>query len=129
MPFAAYLEQNSKATLCRGTVRSILSVHNHYQQAGGEDCVFFNEAELLEQKGHTVLRYEDGNDRIRKGTVRVARDAVWSPATFERLKSLARSTAIDVAHFHNTFPLISPSAYYAVSARVFPSCRRSITFV
>jgi glycosyltransferase involved in cell wall biosynthesis len=101
-------------------VRSILSVHNYYQQAGGEDHVFFNEAALLERKGHAVLRYEDRNDRIHKGTLGVARDAVWSPSTFERLKSLARSTVIDVAHFHNTFPLISPSAYYAVQRAGIP---------
>ena len=87
---------------------SILSVHNYYQQPGGEDRVFASESALLEQNGHTVLHHEDHNDRIRGGTIGTARDAVWSRHTFQHLESLARSTAIDVAHFHNTFPLISP---------------------
>jgi glycosyltransferase involved in cell wall biosynthesis len=95
-------------------VLSILSVHNHYQQPGGEDRVFASESALLERNGHTVLHHEDHNDRIRGGMIGTARDAVWSRHTFQHLESLSRSIAIDVAHFHNTFPLISPAAYYAM---------------
>jgi glycosyltransferase involved in cell wall biosynthesis len=95
--------------------RTVLSVHNHYRLPGGEDRVFANETALLEQNGHTVLRHEDDNERISPGAIgATARDAVWSQRSFRRLESLAKATAIDVAHFHNTFPLISPSAYYAV---------------
>ncbi len=115
MPFAAPLElARREQTSSSLGLRSILCVHNYYRQAGGEDRVFENEAALLEQMGHTVVRHEDHNDRIRTGAIAAARDAVWSPRTFERLASLARATAMDVAHFHNTFPLVSPSAYYAV---------------
>ena len=92
----------------------MLSVHNFYQSPGGEDRVFAGETALLEQCGHTVLRYEDHNDRIHSGSIDSACDAVWSRSTFRRLEALVRSTAIDVAHFHNTFPLVSPSAYYAI---------------
>src|SRR5579872_3332083 len=94
-------------------MHTILSVHNLYQQPGGEDRVFASEAELLEHNGHTVLRHMDHNDRIRGGSAGAAGDAIWNPDTYRHLESLARSTAIDVAHFHNTFPLISPAAYYA----------------
>ena len=93
---------------------TILSVHNHYRQTGGEDRVFASETGLLEQNGHTVLRHEDNNERISPGAIGTARDAVWSQRSFRRLESLAHANSIDVAHFHNTFPLISPSAYYAV---------------
>jgi glycosyltransferase involved in cell wall biosynthesis len=93
---------------------TVLSVHNYYQQPGGEDRVFTDEAELLEKNGHEVHRHEDHNDRICANSMGAARDAVWSRRTFQHLDSLARSTSIDVAHFHNTFPLVSPSAYYAV---------------
>ncbi|HEY2843189.1 MAG TPA: glycosyltransferase family 4 protein [Bryobacteraceae bacterium] len=92
----------------------VLSLHNYYRQSGGEDRVFASEAALLEQNGHTVVRHEDHNDRIRPGAIGAARDAVWSHSAFDRLASLVRSNPIDVAHFHNTFPLISPSGYYAV---------------
>jgi len=93
---------------------TVLSVHNHYRQTGGEDRVFASETALLEQHGHTVLRHEDNNERISPAAIGTARDAVWSRRSFRRLESLAQTNAIDVAHFHNTFPLISPSAYYAV---------------
>jgi glycosyltransferase involved in cell wall biosynthesis len=94
-------------------MHSILSVHNYYQQPGGEDQVFANEASLLEQHGHTVLRYAEHNARIDEGTLRIACDAIWSRKSFRSLRSAAEAGP-DVAHFHNTFPLISPSAYYAM---------------
>src|SRR4029077_15436165 len=59
-------------------------------------------------------RHEDNNERISPGAIGTARDAVWSRRSFRRLESLVHSNRIDVAHLHNTFPLISPSAYYAV---------------
>jgi glycosyltransferase involved in cell wall biosynthesis len=92
----------------------VLMAHNFYRQAGGEDRVFESETTLLEENGHEVLRHEDHNDRIHRGPVAAARDAVWSGQTFQYLDMLARSGAIHLAHFHNTFPLISPAAYYAV---------------
>lgn len=92
---------------------TILSVHNYYRQPGGEDQVFANEARLLEQRGHTVHRYVEHNVRIDGGHLRIARDAVWSVKSFKSLRSAAQARP-DVAHFHNTVPLISPSAYYAM---------------
>lgn len=94
-------------------VQSVLSVHNYYQQPGGEDQVFANEASLLEQRGHTVHRYVEHNVRIEGGLLQIAVNAVWSRKSFEGLRSGGRCRP-DVAHFHNTFPLISPSAYYAM---------------
>ena len=35
----------------------IVLVHNFYQQPGGEDQVFADEAALLESRGHTVVRH------------------------------------------------------------------------
>jgi glycosyltransferase involved in cell wall biosynthesis len=94
-------------------VQTILSVHNYYQQPGGEDEVFASEARLLEQHGHTVIRYTEHNTSIGAGGLSNARDAVWSQKSFRSLRSAAKA-GLDVAHFHNTFPLISPSAYYAM---------------
>jgi glycosyltransferase involved in cell wall biosynthesis len=100
-------------------MQSILSVHNYYQQPGGEDEVFANEARLLEQYGHTVVRYTEHNARIGAGGFSTARDAVWSQKSFQSLRSAA-GAGLDVAHFHNTFPLISPSAYYAMRTMRIP---------
>jgi glycosyltransferase involved in cell wall biosynthesis len=93
---------------------TVLMAHNFYRQPGGEDRVFESETALLQRNGHEVLRHEDHNDHIRGGLVAAARDAVWSSKTFQCLDMVARSRAISLAHFHNTFPLISPAAYYAV---------------
>jgi glycosyltransferase involved in cell wall biosynthesis len=92
-----------------------LLVHNYYQQPGGEDRVFDAETALLESKGHCVSRYEEHNSRIaRRNAAGVAVDAVWSSESARSLGEMVRRHKPDVVHFHNTFPLISPAAFYAV---------------
>lgn len=92
----------------------LLLVHNYYQQSGGEDAVFAAETTLLRQNGHEVVEYMEDNHRI-DGMNRIALGTrtIWSRPTQQRLRELFRTTRCDVAHFHNTFPLVSPSAYYA----------------
>jgi glycosyltransferase involved in cell wall biosynthesis len=99
---------------------SILSVHNRYQHRGGEDQVVASEAELLELRGHTVTRYEEDNRHIDKGGVRIAHRAIWNQRSVHRIRGLSPATPFDVAHFHNTFPLISPSGYYAARSEGIP---------
>jgi glycosyltransferase involved in cell wall biosynthesis len=89
-------------------------IHNRYQQPGGEDVVFASEAELLERNGHEVVRYELDNDAIgNMGRVALARTTVWNGAAYAELRRLFASHRPDIAHFHNTFPLVSPAGYYA----------------
>ena len=92
----------------------ILLIHNHYQYSGGEDAVFGAESALLRQNGHKVVEYTEDNSRI-DGMSRgaVAARAIWSSPTRRRLTAILRDRHFDIAHFHNTFPLISPSAYTA----------------
>jgi len=92
--------------------RTIMSVHNFYQQPGGEDRVFNSEAELLENFGHSVIRYEERNSRIGNGVL-TGITSIWNQASHRRVTAVIRASRPDVAHIHNTFPLISPSAYYA----------------
>ena len=92
----------------------VLVAHNAYQHAGGEDIVFRNETQLLRQHGHEVFEYLDDNCRIFElGNVRLAIETMWSRPSYKRLSAVLAEFRPDVAHFHNTFPLISPSAYYA----------------
>lgn len=91
----------------------MLVVHNYYQQPGGEDAVYANESALLERYGHTVSRFEEHNDHVRPGPG-AAIDAIWSRACYRKIVAQMRRQPCDVAHFHNTFPRISPSAYSAV---------------
>jgi len=95
-------------------VLRVLLVHNFYQQSGGEDFVFLNEARLLRSKGHEVFEYTDHNDRIQSvGNLHLAIATVWNRGSKEKLESVLRESKPDIVHFHNTFPLISPAAYYA----------------
>lgn len=92
----------------------ILLAHNFYQQAGGEDQVFAAEGKLLEERGHEVVRYSLHNDAIdNMGRFAVARTTFWNRGSYRDLKALITRHRPDVLHLHNTFPLISPSAYGA----------------
>jgi glycosyltransferase involved in cell wall biosynthesis len=96
-------------------MRTVLNVHNFYQRSGGEDHVFEAETELLESKGHHVVRYEEHNSRIAASNAAIAAmDAVWNSKVARSFTELTKRHDPDVVHFHNTFPLISPAAYYAV---------------
>jgi glycosyltransferase involved in cell wall biosynthesis len=99
----------------------LLLCHNHYQQAGGEDEVFAAESALLESFGHEVVRYAVHNDRIREmGRARLATDTLWNRESHHQVRRLIRRERPDVVHFYNTFPLLSPSVYYAARAEGCP---------
>jgi len=95
----------------------ILVAHNAYQQRGGEDTVVAAEPELLRARGHEVVSYRRSNDELagRNGIriLALAAETVWSSLSYETVKNILKIERPDVAHFHNTFPLISPSTYYA----------------
>lgn len=76
--------------------------------------MFRAEAELLRQRGHAVREYTEDNRRFASGpSPLVALETVWSARSARKLSAVLREFHPDVVHFHNTFPLISPSAYYA----------------
>jgi glycosyltransferase involved in cell wall biosynthesis len=95
----------------------ILLVHNSYQQPGGEDIVFEQERQMLERAGHQVSVYVRHNDEIKGyGLWRkagLALQTVWASDGYGDVRALLKRAKADVAHFHNTFPLVSPAAYYA----------------
>jgi glycosyltransferase involved in cell wall biosynthesis len=100
---------------------NILYVHNYYRRPGGEDVTFSSYAVLLREHGHRVDTYVDDNRRIdAMSPFAVAARAVWSRSSKRKLTRLLRDTRFDVAHFHNTFVLISPSAYYACGEQQVP---------
>ena len=99
----------------------IVMLHNFYQQPGGEDDVFAMEARLLEAHGHEVVRHSVHNERIDDmSRLSAATATLWNRETYWRLRTLFRSEAPQIAHFHNTFPLLSPAAYYAARAEGVP---------
>ena len=96
----------------------VLLVHNFYQQPGGEDSVFKAEGRLLEEHGHDVVRYTEHNDSVDElGKLALASRTIWSRESAARINKIVEDFDPQVVHFHNTLPLISPSAYYAASSR------------
>jgi glycosyltransferase involved in cell wall biosynthesis len=92
----------------------IAHAHNFYLQSGGEDTAFAAEVALLREHGQQVVEYVENNDRIAsESQVSIAAQTVWSWETKKKFAALLVKEKPDVVHFHNTFPLISPSAYYA----------------
>jgi len=99
----------------------ILVGHNFYQQAGGEDAVFHNEVELLRGSGHEVEEFLESNQQVGDlSLANLALRTIWSSTTHKKLESVLGRFRPDIVHFHNTFPLISPSVYYACSAAEVP---------
>ncbi|WP_041220625.1 glycosyltransferase family 4 protein [Deinococcus geothermalis] len=97
---------------------NVLVVHNFYQQGGGEDQVFWAETQALREWGVNVTTHTVHNDVIQKGShLRTALGTVWNAGAARTLAQLVERDRIDVVHFHNTFPLISPAAYRAVRSR------------
>ncbi len=101
----------------------ILLVHNYYLQHGGETAVFEAERRMLRAAGHSVISYtRDSNEIEGFGPWKRAAltlTAIWARDSHREIGALLASEAPDVAHFTNTVPLISPSAYYACrNARV-----------
>ena len=96
----------------------ILLVHNYYQIGGGEHTVFLNEKELLEKHGHDVIIYTRDNMELKAEKIkRIALpfSMIFSFKTYKDVKKIIRENRIDLVHCHNTFPLISPSVYYAAN--------------
>jgi glycosyltransferase involved in cell wall biosynthesis len=95
----------------------ILLVHNYYQQPGGEDTVFRAERTLLEDAGHEVVVYERHNSEIEAYTraqrLRLAKRTIRAADSYRDIRELAASHRPHLAHFHNTFPLVSPAGWQA----------------
>ena len=99
----------------------VLMAHNYYQQPGGEESIFETEAGLLELNGHTVDRYTVHNDQIKgANSFTLAANTLWNRQIYRDLRRVIRQSQPQVVHFQNTFPLISPAAYYAAKAEGVP---------
>ena len=100
---------------------NILLVHNQYQQLGGEDSIFATEAKLLESYGHRVYRYQVNNHQLKEmNPWTLTKATLWNSEVHQEIRTLIKKFKPQIAHFHNTFPLISPAAYYAAQAEGVP---------
>ena len=103
--------------------KKILMIHNFYQIGGGEHTVFENEVKMLRENGHEVLTYTRSNDELKSSKLKLLLSplsTIWSFKSYVEVKKLIKQNQIDVVHCHNTFPLISPSVYYAARSLKVP---------
>jgi glycosyltransferase involved in cell wall biosynthesis len=112
------LEDESKDILL---AMRVLVVHNSYQQRGGEDFAVEREIELLRERGHQISTFFVSNDDITNmSRARLAADTLWSSSSKRSMKESLQSERPNVVHFQNTFPLISPAAYFAARSEGVP---------
>ena len=97
----------------------ILSVHNRYNLAGGEDTVFAAESELLRNGGHDVETFEVSNDAIIGvgGAAKAALLTAYNGNSKRAVGAAIDNFRPDVVHVHNFFPLLSPSVFDACGSR------------
>lgn len=88
----------------------VLILHNRYRQAGGEDSVVRSEAAMLREHGVEVIEPEFDNESL---GWRDAFASCWSQASYDRVLELCRWHRPDVAHVHNFWAKLSPSAHAA----------------
>lgn len=103
--------------------KRVLMVHNFYQIGGGEHTVFENEKQLLIDRGHEVYSYTRSNDELKESKWKLLMmpfSTIWSAKTYREVRRLIQEKHVDVVHCHNTFPLISPSVYYAARSLRIP---------
>lgn len=99
----------------------VLVAHNHYLLEGGEDQVYRNEIDLLQSNGVTVHSTSFDNESILStNKVIIGLNTIWSVDSYRQISNLIRKVKPDLAHFHNTFPLLSPSVYYACHSQNVP---------
>lgn len=92
----------------------ILLVHNHYKISAGEDTVFYAEASLLEEHGHTVDMLTLSNNDVNslKEKLEAAVGVVYNIKSARLVKQKILNFKPDVIHVHNFFPIISPAVFY-----------------
>jgi glycosyltransferase involved in cell wall biosynthesis len=99
----------------------ILIIHNQHRSgsASGDDKVFAEEAKLLASKGHEVTTYTIANDEYDdfklKNKATMIFKVIWAKEAYKKIGYIIEKKNPGIVHFHNIFPLISPSGYYACS--------------
>jgi glycosyltransferase involved in cell wall biosynthesis len=95
----------------------ILLIHNTYQQPGGEDVVYEQERRLLQQHGHEVATYQRSNHEIEQFSMferlGLVTRIISANDSKGEIRNILDTFQPDLVHAHNTFMMVSPSAYEA----------------
>jgi glycosyltransferase involved in cell wall biosynthesis len=99
----------------------IIVAHNNYIHRGGEDSVVESEIGMLRAFGHQLIEYRKDNIEISGiSKVSLLLNTLWSRKTAADIKKLIENFQPDIIHVHNTFPLISPSLFWAANQAGIP---------
>lgn len=98
--------------------------HNRYIQRGGEDTAVDFEVELLRKAGHEVHLFTiDNREAVGSSPLAAARTA-WrarsNPAAARQVSAFLDTHALDVAHVHNFFPVLTPAVHKTLKLRSIP---------
>lgn len=101
----------------------ILTIHNSYRQAGGEDKVFASETALLRAAGYHVETLILSNIQIDSPLRRlsVAALATYNPSGRRTVQEAIARSRPDLVHVHNFFPLLSPALFDACDEAGIPA--------
>ena len=98
----------------------VLLTHNLYRSdaPSGENAVLEAEQRLLAARGHSVETFLRNSDEIARrgklGVVQAALGTPWNPLAARAIRQRIETSRPDVVHVHNTFPLLSPSVFWAI---------------
>jgi glycosyltransferase involved in cell wall biosynthesis len=102
----------------------VLQVYNEYRTYGGEDTVVHLEADLLRQHGHQVELLRVSTRELEMASslrlVSAAFGTLWSFRGYSMMKKAIAHFSPDIVHVHNTFPLLSPSVFWAAETAGVP---------
>jgi glycosyltransferase involved in cell wall biosynthesis len=100
----------------------IALVHNFYPGCGGgEETVLYSEKAMLEKHGHDVVLFSRQlRDDAWFHFIHSALCLTWNPFMYRKMRRFLRMERPDLVHCHNTFPLISPSIYWACNREGVP---------
>jgi len=86
--------------------------HNAYGMYSGEEAAVEREIHLLCQRGHEVSVYWRSSaelSHLRLGRLRAFVAGIFAPGSRTAIRGFLEQNAPAIVHFHNLFPLISPS--------------------
>jgi len=98
--------------------KKVLIIHNYYRYSGGEDQVVRSEIDLLKQYGYDVNTYFRSNKEFNLRPELIdfyspLMKVAWARKTYADLNALIHREQPAIAHIHNPFFMMTPSAYQA----------------
>jgi glycosyltransferase involved in cell wall biosynthesis len=98
-----------------GDLARVLVLHNRYRALGGEERAAEEQAQLLEQRGHTVKLLQRSSEELAgaRGLLRAGETMLRGGLDPDQVARAVREIGADVVHAHNTTPLFGPRALEA----------------